>query len=70
MIVSRTERHVIDKKHILYNLIDEYCFKSKNLYNKANYVLRHLLFDNKNIYSYFEMNKELKEGYLRVIMEN
>lgn len=61
MIVSKAERHIINKKHTLYNFIDEYCFKSKNLYNKANYVLRHLLFDNKNLYSYYEMNRMFKE---------
>lgn len=61
MIVSRVERHIIHNNHELYNKLDEYCFKSKNLYNKANYVLRHLFFENKKIYSYSQMDKEFKQ---------
>ena len=60
MIVSRVERHIIHNNHELYNKLDEYCFKSKNLYNKANYILRHLFFENKKIYSYSQMDKEFK----------
>lgn len=61
MIVSRVERHIIHNNHELYNKLDEYCFKSKNLYNKANYVLRHLFFENKKIYSCSQMDKEFKQ---------
>ena len=34
------EKHIIKKGHSLYREIDEVCFLSKNLYNKANYIVR------------------------------
>jgi len=38
--VSRVEKHSIDKTHPLFLLIDDYAFKSKNLYNYSNYLIR------------------------------
>ena len=38
--VTRVEKHIIKTNHELYTLIDDYCFKVKNLYNYANYLLR------------------------------
>jgi putative transposase len=34
------EKHIINKSHKLYNECDQLCFKSKNLYNYANYLIR------------------------------
>jgi putative transposase len=34
------ERHIIRKKHPFYKEIDSIAFLSKNLYNKANYIIR------------------------------
>ncbi len=34
------EKHIIKKNHSLYKEIDSMCFLSKNLYNKANYIIR------------------------------
>jgi putative transposase len=34
------ERHIIKKSHSLFREIDGLCFLSKNLYNKANYIIR------------------------------
>ena len=34
------EKHIIKKSHSLYKEIDSLCFLSKNLYNKANYIIR------------------------------
>lgn len=34
------ERHIIKKGHSFYKEIDNLCFLSKNLYNKANYIIR------------------------------
>jgi putative transposase len=34
------EKHIIDKYHKLYQEIDQLCFLSKNLYNKALYTVR------------------------------
>lgn len=33
------EKHIIKKSHPLYNECDSLCFKSKNLYNYANYIV-------------------------------
>lgn len=38
------ERHIINKNHISYNEIDSICFLAKNLYNKANYIIRQEFF--------------------------
>ena len=34
------ERHIIKKNHSFYKEIDSICFLSKNLYNRANYIVR------------------------------
>ena len=60
MVVHRVERHVINANHKLYAMIDEYCFKSKNLYNKANYILRQQFFNDDKIYNYQQMCSEFK----------
>lgn len=38
--VTRTERHIIKKNHILYSKFGEITFASKNLYNLSNYYIR------------------------------
>lgn len=38
--VTRTERHIIKKNHILYSKFEEITFASKNLYNLSNYYMR------------------------------
>lgn len=40
IIVARVEKHVINKQNKNWKLIDELCFKSKNLYNYGNYIVR------------------------------
>jgi len=40
LTVSRVEQHMIEKGHPLFDLIDDYSFLSKNLYNSANYHIR------------------------------
>ena len=40
MIVSRVERHVVKRAHVLYKTIDKLCFDCKNLYNYGNYIIR------------------------------
>jgi len=38
--VTRTEQHIIKRSYFAWKLIDDLCFKSKNLYNYANYIIR------------------------------
>lgn len=40
MKVQRVERHVINRENKNFSAIDYMCFKSKNLYNYVNYILR------------------------------
>lgn len=40
--VNRVDRHIISKGHKMFKIVDEYCFKSKNIYNFGNYTLRQL----------------------------
>ena len=49
---SKVERHQISKNHELYSICDDLCFKSKNLYNYANYLIRQT----------FIITSKLKEG--------
>ena len=60
MKVQRAERIIIKKDHPKFQLIDEMCFNSKNLYNEANYAIRQEFIENNNYISYYDMNKEFK----------
>ena len=37
---NRTEIHIIKKSDDLFKIIDDLCWRSKNLYNYANYMVR------------------------------
>ena len=60
MKVQRVEQIIIRRDHPKYKIIDEMCFRSKNLYNEANYVLRQEFINNGKYISYNDMNKEFK----------
>jgi len=47
------ERHIINSNHFAYNECDKICFASKNLYNKANYIVRQ---------EFIKTTKEKQEG--------
>ena len=48
-----TERHIIKNNKEL----DEVCFKSKNLYNKALYLIRQHYFETKGYINYYNINR-------------
>ena len=60
MLVNRVEQHQIKKTHSMFKIVDELCFKSKNLYNYANYIIRQEFIINHNYINYYDMKKELK----------
>lgn len=60
MVTSRVEQCIIRKSHPLWSVIDEMCFKAKNFYNYANYILRQEFLEHNQYISYRQMNKELK----------
>ena len=56
----RTERHIITKNHKFYKPLDEMSFKSKNLYNQANYRIRQEFINNGKWLRYQDLDKQLK----------
>lgn len=56
------ERHIIKSNNPLYKELDNVCFLSKNLYNKALYIVRQHYFSTKEYLSYFKLNKLLIES--------
>jgi len=43
---NRVEQHQINKHNPVWKLIDDYCLRSKNLYNYANYIIRQEFINN------------------------
>jgi putative transposase len=66
MKVNRVEKHMINKNHLMYNMCDELCFKSKNMYNYANYIIRQIFITTSNLKNDKEVTNEQLE-YLRNI---
>lgn len=62
MIVTRTEQHIIKPNSDFGRLIDSYCFKSKNLYNYANYIIRQEFINNNKWIRYNELFQLVKES--------
>lgn len=61
MLVNRIENHVISKSHPMYNTIDEYCFRAKNLYNLATYYVRQEFINNGKWLRYKELDPILQK---------
>ena len=53
------ERHIIKPKNPLYKELDNVCFLSKNLYNKALYIVRQHYFSTKEHLDYYKVNRKL-----------
>lgn len=60
--VLRTEKHNIKLNSEFGKFIDEYCFKSKNLYNYANYILRQEFIASGNYIKYDNLFQLVKES--------
>jgi putative transposase len=56
----RSEIHIIKPTHWLFKYCDEMCFKSKNLYNYANYLIRQEFINTNKYIPPNDLNKELK----------
>src|SRR5207302_2751761 len=54
------ERHVIDRSDPRYGVIDEAAFKSKNLYNAANYEIRQAFFHDGAYLNYNEVQRRMQ----------
>lgn len=60
MKVQRVEKHLIKPNNPHYKMLDEFCFKSKNLYNFANYQVRQQFCENGEFINYNKLDKMLK----------
>lgn len=58
--MNRVEKHIIKRNNKYYKMLDEYCFKSKNLYNYANYIVRQEFINSGNWIRYNELDKIVK----------
>ena len=62
--LQRVEKHLIFYNNPYFKLLDEFCFKSKNLYNFANYNIRQEFIHNNIYLPYNKMDKLLKQDDL------
>ena len=53
MKTNRVEQHRIKKSHKFFHIIDDLCWKSKNMYNYGNYIVRQ---------EFIETSKEKEQG--------
>lgn len=60
MIVQRVEKHILKKNNFYYQMLDDFCIKSKNLYNHANYIVRNEFVKNDKWIRYADLDKLLK----------
>jgi len=58
--VNRVEQHQIKKSNPMWATIDDLCFKSKNLYNYANYIIRQEFINNGNWIRVNDLDKMLQ----------
>ena len=59
-VEERVERHVIKPSHPSYDLILDFCHKSKNLYNHGNYLVRQAFTKEGRWLRYADLDKLLK----------
>lgn len=62
MKVNRVEKHVINKNHSMFKICDKLCFKSKNVYNYANYTIRQEFINNGNWIRYRDLSKIINQS--------
>lgn len=60
MKVNRVEQQIIKKNNPIWEVVDQCCFYSKNVYNQANYVIRQEFINNGNKLSAYEVQKILQ----------
>ena len=61
MTDSRVEKHIIKNTNKYYDLLMDFCFKSKNLYNHGLYVLRQAFISNHKVISYYDLDPILRD---------
>lgn len=61
MIVTRTEQHILKPNNPYFKLLADYCHASKNLWNHANFEIRHHYFKTGEYLDYYKLDKILKQ---------
>ena len=61
MKIQLTQQIIIHNKHRYFSMLDELCFKSKNLYNYALYQIRQHYKQTSKYLSYYELNSILSK---------
>lgn len=56
------ERHIVKSNNLLRKELDNVCFLSKNLYNKALYLVRQHFFSTKEYLDYYKLNRLLVDS--------
>ena len=59
---QRIEKHIIKENNEYYEMLDGFCYKSKNLYNFANYHIRKQFIDAKKWLRYYDLDKLMKQS--------
>jgi len=61
--MTLVEKHSINKNHKFYKEIDDLLFKSKNLYNRANYEIRESFIKNEKFLNYNNLQKIAQNSF-------
>lgn len=56
----RVERHVVSSSNSFFDMLMDFCYNSKNLYNHANFIIRQEFIANRKWIRYAELDKILK----------
>ena len=59
---QRVEKHIIKENNEYYEMLDGFCYKSKNLYNFANYHIRKQFIDTRKWLRYYDLDKLMKQS--------
>lgn len=59
-MIKLVEKHKIKSTHKFYSELDNLCFLSKNLYNKANYIIRQSFVKEQKYLNYNHIQKQLQ----------
>ena len=70
MKIQLTQQIIVNSKHKWYSMLDELCFKSKNLYNYALYQIRQYYKNTNKYLSYYERIKLTIDLYLMLNAAN
>ena len=71
LTATRVEKHVIKSSCSYFSMLMDFCHKSKNLYNHANYIIRNKFTKENILFSYGELDKILKkDGNLEFKTDN